>query len=105
MYVSLYNNLDEFLHVSKYIQAYWSSLWQEANEDVDAILQNDYNLAHLVGKIFYMSEGNHWLMSWQRHINKHHSVDKDSHISIDCIVVNPRNCTTVFLNAMNDING
>ena len=37
-------------------------------------------------------------------IHKHHLLDKDWHISFDCIVVDPRNCTSVFLNAMNDIN-
>ena len=41
-------------------------------------------------------EGNHRLKAWWRHANKHHSVDN--------IVVDPRNSTAVFLNAMNDIN-
>ena len=68
------------------------------------MLQNDFDLAHLAGKMFYVWKGNHWLVAWWRHINKHHSLDKDRHISISCIVVDPRNCTAVFLNAMNAIN-
>ena len=104
MYVSPYNNLDEVLHVSEDIRASWSLLWQEANDEFDSILQNDSDLSHLVGKMFFVWEGNHRLTAWFRHINKHHSMYKDWHISVDCIVVDPRNYTADFLNAMNDIN-
>jgi hypothetical protein len=68
------------------------------------MLQNDPDLAHLAGKMFFVWEGNHRLTAWSRHINKHHALDKDWHISVDCIVVDPRNYTAVFLNAMNDVN-
>ena len=68
------------------------------------MLRNDSNLAYLAGKMFYVWEGNHRMTAWWRHINKHHSLDKDWHISADCILVEPRHCTAVFLNAMNDIN-
>jgi hypothetical protein len=91
MYVSPYNNLDEVLQhivsnmniVSNNIQASWISLWHETNEKFDSMLQNDFDLVHLVGKMF--------------------SVWEDWHISVDCIVVDPKDCTTVFFNAMNDI--
>jgi hypothetical protein len=104
MYVSPYNNVDEVLLVSEDIRASWSSYWQEANDEFDSMLQNDSDLSHLVGKMFYVWEGNHRLTAWYRHINKYHSMEKDWHISVDCIVVDPRNCTAIFLNAMNDIN-
>ena len=104
LYVSPYNNLNEVLPVSDDIHASWSSLWQEANMDFNAMLQNDHDLAHLSGKIFYVWEGNHRFTAWWRYINKYYSLDKDLHISVDCIVVDPRNYTAVFLNAMNDIN-
>ena len=104
LYVSPYNNLNEVLDVSDDIHNSWSSLWQRANEEFDAMLQNDPDLAHLSGKMFYVWEGNHRLLAWWRHINKHHSLDKDWHISVDRIVVDPRHSTAVFLNAMNDIN-
>jgi hypothetical protein len=104
MYVSPYNNLDEVLHVSDDIRASWSSLWQEASDEFDSMLEKDSDLSNFVGKMFFVREGNHRLTAWFRHINKHHSMDKDWHISVDCIVVDPRNCAAVFLNAMNDIN-
>ena len=104
MYVSKHNNLDEDLNVTDDIKATWSPLWVEANAEFDAILQRDSDLAHLVGKMFFVWEGNHRLTAWYRHINKYHSMDKDWHISVDCIIVDPRGCTAVFLNAMNDIN-
>ena len=104
MYVAPYKNLDEVLHVSDDVRASWSLLWQEANDEFDSMFQNDPDLAHFVGKMFFVWEGNHRLTTWWRHINKHHSLDKDWHISVDCIVVDRRNCTAVFLNVMNDIN-
>ena len=104
LYVCPYNNLDEFFLVSDNIMAFWSILWKEGNEEFDAMLRNDSDLAHLAGKMFFVWEGNHRLTAWWRHVNKHYSFDKDWPISVDCIVVDPRNCTTIFLNAMNDIN-
>jgi hypothetical protein len=104
LYVSIYNNHDEVLHVSDDIQSSWNTFWQEVNEEFDTMLQDDSDLAHLVGKMFYVWEGNHRVSAWWRHIQKYHSLDKDWHISVDYIVVDPRNFTVVFLNAMNDIN-
>lgn len=111
MYVSPYNNLDEVLQhivsnmniVSNNIQASWILLWHETNEKFDSMLQNDFDLVHLVGKMFSVWKKNHRLTAWWRHINNHHAMDKDWHISVDCIVVDPKDCTTVFFNAMNDI--
>lgn len=93
LYVSPYNNLNEVLHVSNNIHASWSSLGQEANEELDAMLRHDSDLAHLSSKMFYVLERNHCLTTWWRHITKHHSLDKDWHVFIDYIVVDPRNCT------------
>ena len=104
LYVSPYNNINEVLFVSDDIMASWSSFWLEANEEFEAMLRADSVLAQFAGKMFFVWEGNHRLTAWWRHINNHHPRDKDWHISVDCIVVDPRNCTAVFLNAMNDIN-
>ena len=68
------------------------------------MLQNHSNLAHLFGKMFYVWEGNHCLTARWRQIHKHHLLDKDWHIFVECIVVDPKNSTAIFLNAMNDIN-
>jgi hypothetical protein len=92
------------LHVSNDIRASWNLLWQDGSDEFDSMLQNDSDLSHLVGKMVFVWEGNHRLTAWFMHINKHHSMDKDWHIFVDCIVVDLRNCTAVFLNAMNDIN-
>ena len=103
-FVMGYRNDDSGMFVFDDIRASRSSLWWEANEEFDSMLQNDSDLAHLVGKMFYVWKGNHRLTVWWRHINKHHSMDKDWHISVDCIVVDLRNYNAVFLNTMNDIN-
>lgn len=104
LYVSAYNNLDEPLDVSDDIKSSWSPLWHEANAEFDAILQRDSDLACFVGKMFFVWEGNHRLTAWWRHITNHHPLDKDWHIWADSIVVDARNSTALFLNAMNDIN-
>ena len=104
LYVHPNNNLDEVFDVSNDIMASWCLLWQEANEEYDVMLQNDSDLAHLAGKMFHVWEGNHHLTAWWRHINQHHLLGKYWHIFVDYIVVDPRYCTAVVLNAMNDIN-
>jgi hypothetical protein len=38
--------------VSNNIQASWILLWHETNEKFDFMLQNDFDLVHLVGKMF-----------------------------------------------------
>ena len=104
LYVSPFDNLDQDLDVSNAIQASWGPLWKDANSRFDAILEKDVDLAHLKGKMFYVWEGNHRVTAWWRHIGKHHVMDRDWHIFVDCIVVDPRSSTAVFLNAMSDIN-
>jgi hypothetical protein len=54
--------------------------------------------------MFFVWEGNHRLTAWWRHINNHHADEKSWHISVDCIIVDPRGYTGLFLNAMSDIN-
>jgi len=104
LYVSPYNNLDEDLLVTDATKASWSPHWREINDRFDDYLKNDPDLAFLEGKMFFVWEGNHSLTAWWRHINKFHPMDKDWHISVDCIVVDARNYTALFLNAMSDVN-
>jgi len=64
MYVSPYNNLDEDLLVSDVIKASWSPAWQEANDNFEEWLSKDPDFASLMGKMFYVWEGNHRLTAW-----------------------------------------
>ena len=104
LYVSVFNDVPVDLPVSLDIMAAWSPLWQEASAEFDVKLMDDPDLAHLAGKMFFVWEGNHRLTAWWRYINNNHADEKSWHISVDCIIVDPRGCTGVFLNAMNDIN-
>jgi hypothetical protein len=63
MYVSPYFVVDEVLHVSEDISASWSLLQQEANDEFDSMLQNDIDLSHLLGNIFFVWKKNHQLMA------------------------------------------
>ena len=104
LYVSSFNDVSMDMSVSPDIVSSWSPLWQEANVEFEVKLGDDPDLAHLSGKVFFVWEGNHRLTTWWRHINNNHANEKSWHISVDCIVVDPRECTGVFLNAMSDIN-
>ena len=104
MYVLIFNDIPMDLPVSSAIIALWSPLWQEAFAEFNVKLKEDPDFAHLCGKMFFVWERNHRLIAWWRHINNNHSDDKSWHVLVDCIVVDPRGCTGVFLNAMNDIN-
>ena len=104
MYVSAFNDVLVDLPVFPAIMAAWSFFWQEASAEFDVKLKDDPNLAHRTGKMFFVWEGSHRLTAWWRHINNNHANEKSWHIAMDRIVVNPRGCTGVFLNAMSDIN-
>ena len=104
MYVSLFNDVCVDIPVSLDIVSSWSPLWQEANAEFKVKLRDDPDLAYLSGKMFFVWEGNHRLKTWWRHIKNNHANEKNRDIFVDCIVVNPRECRGVFLNAMSDIN-
>lgn len=104
MYVSIYDNIDQMLDVDDDIYSFWSDLWKEASAKFDSELAFDADLAHMVGKMFFVWEGNHRLTAWWRHVNKFHGGEASWHISPQCIAVDARQHTGVFLNAMNDVN-
>ena len=54
IYVSAFNDVPVDLPVSPAIMAAWSPLWQEASAEFDVKLKDDPDLAHLVGKMFFV---------------------------------------------------
>ena len=104
MYVSIYNDKAETLDVTSDMYDSWSSLWQSASDRFAAELDANPDLAKFSGKMFYVWEGNHRVTAWWRHVNNFHRNDEAWHISVHCIVLDPRNETDVLLDAMNDIN-
>ena len=104
LYVSIYNDRAETLDVTSDMYDSWSGLWQSANDRFAAELDADPDLARFSGKMFYVWEGNHRVTAWWRHVNNFHGNDEAWHISVHCIVLDPRNETGVLLDAMNDIN-
>ena len=104
LYVSIYNDKAESLDVTSDISDSWSGLWHFANDSFEAELVDDPNLAKFSGKMFYVWEGNHCIIVEWRHVNNFHRNNEAWHISVQCIVLDPRNETGVLLDAMNDIN-
>ena len=104
MYVSIYDNHDRTLDVTNNIYCSWNDLWKEASARFDSLIAFDQDLSHMVGKMFFVWEGNHWLTTWWRHVNKFYANDPSWHISPHYIAVDARKQTGVFLNAMNDVN-
>ena len=74
--MSAFNDDPVDLLVFPTTMATWSPLWQEANAEFDVKLNDDPDLAHLVGKMFFVWEGNHRLTAWWRHINNNHADEK-----------------------------
>ena len=103
LYVAIYNDKAETLDVTSDLYDSWSGLWQFANDPFEAKLVADPDLAKFSGKMFYVWEGNHRVTAWWRHVNSFHHDDEAWHISVHCIVLDPRNETGVLLDAMNDI--
>ena len=104
MYVLSFNDVSVDMSVSLDIVSSWSPLWQETNVEFEVKIRDDPDLAHLSGKIFFVWEGNHRLTAWWRPINNNHANEKSWHISVDCIMIDPRDCTGAFLNVMSNIN-
>ena len=104
LYVSAFNDIPVDLPDSPEIMASWSPLWQEASAKFDVKLMDDPDLAYLAGKMFFVWEDNHRLIAWWRHINNNHDNEYSWHILVDCILVDPKECTDIFLNTMSDIN-
>ena len=104
LYVAIYNDKAETLDVTSDLYDSWSGHWQSANDRFEAELVADPDLARFSGKMFYVWEGNHRVTAWWRHVNSFHRDDEAWHISVHCIVLDPRNETGVLLDAMNDIN-
>ena len=104
LYVAIYNDKAEILDVTSDLYDSWSGHWQSANDCFEAKLVADPDLARFSGKMFYVWEGNHRVTTWWRHVNNFHRDDEAWHISVHCIVLDPRDETGVLLDAMNDIN-
>lgn len=104
LYISMYNHEEQTADVTDAIIGEWSEYWQRANEAFELDLQSDPDLQQFSGKMFYVWEGNHRLSAWFRHINSHHSEDPEWHISVHCIVLDPRGQIGNLLHAMHDIN-
>ena len=104
LYVAIYNDKAETLDVTSNLYDSWSGHWQSTNDRFEAELVADPDVARFSGKMFYVWEGNHRVTAWWRHVNSFHRNDGAWHISVHCIVLDPRNETGVLLDAMNDIN-
>ena len=104
MYISMYNNEELSSDVTEEVMSSWSPLWQSANQAFEEELQGDPDLRQFSGKMFFVWEGNHRLHAWLRHINNHHGEDPEWHISVHCILLDPRGQVGNLLHAMHDIN-
>jgi hypothetical protein len=104
MYISMYNNEELSSDVTEEVKADWSPCWERANQSFEDELQADPDLKQFSGKMFYVWKGNHRLAAWLRHINNHQAEDPEWHISVHCIILDPRGQVDLLLNAMHDIN-
>lgn len=104
LYVALHNHKDEDLKVTEAISSTWDPFWKAASDDFDARVLADPDLAHSVGKMFFVWESNHRLTACWRHVNRFHASEESWHISPWYIVLDSRKQSSVLMNVMNDIN-
>ena len=82
LYITLYNNHKDSFEVSDDIMTSWDDHWKAASNRFDARLSADSDLAHMVGKMFYVWESNHRLTAWWRHTNKFHADEVKWHMPV-----------------------
>ena len=58
LYVSIYDNQDLTLDITKDISSFWIDLWRLADEHFDSFA-NDKDLAHMMSKMFFVWKRNH----------------------------------------------
>ena len=104
LYISIFNNEEKSKDVTETDKTKWSPHWQRVNDEFEADLQKDEDLKDLRGKMFYVWDGNHRHTAWMRHINNHHADDPEWHLTVHCIILDPRDQVGNLLNAMNDVN-
>jgi hypothetical protein len=92
------------LEVTEAIYSTWDPFWKAASDDFDARVLDDPDLAHFVGKMFFVWEGNHRLTAWWRYVNRFHASEESWNILPWCMVLDSRKQSGVLMNAMNDIN-
>lgn len=81
-----------------------SPLWKLESTQFDARLQQNEHLKHLVGRMFFICDGNHRFQAWTAFIERLHRDDPVWHYSVDSIVLDPSGKTALLLHAMHDIN-
>ena len=68
------------------------------------MLSMDEDLLNFKGKMFWVWEGNHTVIAWQRRIDQYYGRKIDWHFNVVCICLGPYGATGVLLDAMNNVN-
>ena len=104
LYVSIAKNDDFSLVVTDETVSSWNQHWQRVNHRFEEELDKDKNLLKFKGKMFYVWEGDHWVIAWLRHIERHHYDEEHWHYFMDYIFLDPKGSIGVLLDTMNDVN-
>jgi len=82
----------------------WGPLWNEANDNFNAILLATPGLQSFETSKFFVCDGNHRLLAWSSYIKKHHDLEMDWHISVDSIILDTKGRIGDVMHTMHDIN-
>ena len=103
-YVSICNERGGVQNISEVDKNHMSLLWKLESDRFDERLLQNKHLQHLVGRMFFICDGNHKFKAWTRFIDRLHRDDPSWHISVDSICLDPSGKTGLLLHAMHDIN-
>lgn len=103
-YVSICDEKGVIHKLSPEDKDHMSPLWKHESNQFDERLQENENLKHLVGRMFFICDGNHRFQAWTAFIDRLHKDDPGWHYSVDSIVLDPSGRTALLLHAMHDIN-
>jgi hypothetical protein len=78
-YVPPTSNKGEEERVTSY-ESSWSDNWRKKNTTFEELLLSDSDLWSLLGRMFYVWDGNHRLQAWYPYIERVHPNDEDWHV-------------------------
>lgn len=87
--VSLWTTNREETFVTDDVMSAWDDCWREVNEEFDQELQTNEEFKNLMGKMFYVWEGNHRTVAWMAAIKERFSNTKAKHCRILCTIIDP----------------
>ena len=98
--MALENNEGKIIDFTDSIIESWSENWVRTNDDFKKILQADEDLKVFHGKMFVLSDGNHYLQAWLPIINRDHTHHPVWHYAVESIILDVKEDIEIMLKSI-----